>query len=119
MEITAKTCPEYNARLRTAADLINKVKVEIKRNTLVKKNIVWLELTGCSGNIISLLDGANPDFKYLITDMVNFTYNNSLMAAEGEAAIESLINTTGTDYILAIEGAISTKITLSTSQSIK
>jgi hydrogenase small subunit len=54
-----------------------------------KTNLIWLELTGCSGNIISLLDGHNPNFQYLITDMVNLIYSNSLMSAEGEAATQN------------------------------
>lgn len=109
MEINANTCPEYNLRLSAANSLIDKVKIDIERNTLVKKKLVWLELTGCSGNIISLLNGANPDFKYLITSMTDFIYNNSLMAAEGEAALYALFNETGQEYILAVEGAVSTK----------
>lgn len=106
---TAKTCPEYAARLQTASDLFSKVKDEIRNGTLVKKNLVWLELTGCSGNIISLLDGANPDFKYLISQMTDFIYDNSLMAAEGETAMEKLMGITDKEYILAVEGAVATK----------
>lgn len=109
MEKSIKTCPEYDAKLGKARDLVNKAKEEIERAALTKKNLVWLELTGCSGNIISLLNGENPDFKYLITGMVNLIYNNSLMAAEGEAAIDQLMNIRGRDYILAVEGAIATK----------
>ena len=41
--------------------------------------------------------------------MVNFIYNNSLMAAEGEFAMEKLFGSIGHDYILAVEGAVSTK----------
>ena len=41
--------------------------------------------------------------------MVNFIYNNSLMAAEGEGAMEKLFSMTGKDFILAVEGAVSTK----------
>ena len=32
-----------------------------------KTNFVWLELTGCFGNIISLLDGDHPDLSFLIS----------------------------------------------------
>ncbi len=64
-----KSCPSYAARLETAYELFNKVREEISKGKLIKKNLVWLELTGCSGNIISLLDGSNPDFKYLISQM--------------------------------------------------
>ncbi len=104
-----KPCPEYVARLETARELFNKVRAEISKGKLVKKNLVWLELTGCSGNIISLLDGSNPDFKYLISQMTNYIYDNSLMAAEGEKAMEQLMGISGEEYILAVEGAVATK----------
>ncbi|HEX2938070.1 MAG TPA: Ni/Fe hydrogenase, partial [Ruminiclostridium sp.] len=71
-------------------------------------NLVWLELTGCSGNIISLLDGDHPDFSFLISHMVNLVYNNSLMAAEGNSAMEQLKAVLDTPYILAVEGAVAT-----------
>ena len=106
---TNQTCPEYATRLRTASDLLNRVKDEIKRGRLVKRNLVWLELTGCSGNIISLLDGENPDFKYLLSQMTHFIFDNSLVAVEGEAAMDKLMSITDKDYILAVEGAVATK----------
>ena len=106
---TNKTCPEYATRLKTASDLLNRVKDEIERGRLVKRNLVWLELTGCSGNIISLLDGENPDFKYLLSQMTHFIFDNSLVAVEGEAAMDKLMSITDKDYILAVEGAVATK----------
>lgn len=99
----------YESRLKTAAGLIEKAKNEFAKGNIKKKNLVWLELTGCSGNIISLLDGANPDIKYLITSMTNLVYNNSLMTAEGERAVSHLFDTLNTDFILAVEGAVATK----------
>ena len=71
-------------------------------------NLVWLELTGCSGNIISLLDGDHPDLSFLISHMVNLVYNNSLMSAEGNSAMEHLKAVQDTPYILAVEGAVAT-----------
>lgn len=103
------SCPNFNTRLETTSVLVNKVVNSVKQKTIKKRNLIWLELTGCSGNIISLLDGANPDFKSLATQMVNFIYDNSLMAAEGEAAMEKLFGIIDDDYILAVEGAVSTK----------
>lgn len=102
-------CPEYQSRLNTAASLVDTVKTQISQSVLKEKNLVWLELTGCSGNIISLLDGANPDFKYLISKMAHFIYNNSLSACEGQNAMEQLFGVLGSDYILAVEGAVATK----------
>ncbi len=109
MSNTSITCSEYRARLSTAASLLETVKTQIKHGVLRKRNLVWLELTGCSGNIISLLDGSNPDFKYLISQMTNFIYNNSLSVSEGQSAMEQLFSVLGNDYILAVEGAVATK----------
>lgn len=102
-------CPNFYTRLETTSLLVHKVIDSVKQNKKKKRNLIWLELTGCSGNIISLLDGANPDFKSLATQMVNFIYDNSLMAAEGEYAMEKLFSVMDDDYILAVEGAVSTK----------
>ncbi|MCW2276847.1 hydrogenase small subunit [Heliophilum fasciatum] len=77
--------------------------------TQAKPNLLWLELTGCSGNIISLLDGAHPGFIDLVTSLVNFRYNNSLSAGESSDAMDQLLATLGTDFILIVEGAVATK----------
>ncbi len=74
-----------------------------------KLKMIWLELTGCSGNIISLMNANEPDLIYLLKNMVNLTYNNSLMALEGEKAFEKFLETLESEFILAIEGAVSTK----------
>ena len=102
-------CPNFNTRLETTSVLVDQVIESINLNKIKKRNLIWLELTGCSGNIISLLDGANPDFKSLATQMVNLIYSNSLMVSEGEAAMEKLFSSIDDDYILVVEGAVSTK----------
>lgn len=102
-------CSKYEEGLESARLLVNQVGERIRNGTLQKKKLVWLELTGCSGNIISLLDGVNPDFKYLITSMVDMAYSNSLMVQEGEQAIAQLMHLKDKDFILAVEGAAATK----------
>lgn len=109
MSNRSSSCPEYRARLNAASSLIDTVKLQIRQGVLKKRNLVWLELTGCSGNIISLLDGNNPDFKYLISNMTYFIYSNSISASEGQSAMEQLFSVLGSDYILAVEGAVATK----------
>ncbi len=74
-----------------------------------KINLIWLEACGCSGNIISLLNANDPDVVYFLDEMVNMTYNNSLMANEGEIAIERFLETLNTEFILVVEGAVSLK----------
>ncbi len=101
-------CPIYNPCL-SSTHLVDTVKKQMIQGILHKRNLVWLELTGCSGNIISLLDGSNPDFKYLISQMTNFIYNNSLSANEGQNAMEQLFRVQESDFILAVEGAVATK----------
>ncbi|WP_419821533.1 hydrogenase small subunit [Anoxybacterium hadale] len=71
--------------------------------------MVWLELNGCSGNIISLLDGADPGFDYMISEMVELVYEHSLMSAEGEEALEHLFALMDQEFILAVEGAVPLK----------
>lgn len=74
-----------------------------------KLNAIWLEATGCSGNIISFLDAENPDATYVLKNLINLTYNNSIMAKEGEDAFDTFVQTLSTDFILLVDGAVSTK----------
>jgi hydrogenase small subunit len=98
--------PEPVTNEAIAQRLVQEAQHGINSGTLKKRNLVWLELTGCSGNIISLLNGTNPDFEYAITSMVNLVFDNSLMAAEGEKAMERLMSIQDEDFILAVEGAV-------------
>jgi hydrogenase small subunit len=81
----------------------------IQNGQFKKKKLVWLELAGCSGDILSLMNGFNPNLEYMITSMVDLVYNNSLMAAEGEQAIRHLMDVLDEEFILAVEGAVATK----------
>jgi hydrogenase small subunit len=76
-----------------------------------KPKLVWLELNGCSGNIISLLNGSEPRFEYMITEMADLVFDQSLIACEGERAMDVLFSLPEQDeeYILAVEGAVATK----------
>lgn len=101
--------PEPLTNEAIAARLTNTVLRSINKGLIKKKNLVYLELNGCSGNIISLLNGQNPDFEYMLNSMVNLRYCNSLMAAEGEQAIAKLMEAQNEEYILAVEGAVALK----------
>ncbi|MFG6497255.1 hydrogenase small subunit [Fictibacillus sp. UD] len=101
--------PEPMTNEAIASRLTNLAKKKIRDGLIKKKNLVYLELNGCSGNIISLLNGQNPDFEYTMNSMVNILYSNSLMASEGEQAIQRLMNALDEDYILAVEGAVALK----------
>lgn len=99
----------YECTSKFASALFEGVRESISSGQLQRKKLVWLELTGCSGNIISLLDGNNPDFKYLASQMVEFVYDNSLIVKQGQKAMEQLFSVLDSDFILAVEGAVTIK----------
>ncbi|MCQ1529604.1 hydrogenase small subunit [Lutispora saccharofermentans] len=102
-------CPVVDAKNVTAARIIDLAIEKSRQMPESKMNLIWLEAAGCSGNIISLLNADNPGVGYLLKSMVNMTYSNSLMQAEGEMAYEKLADTLNTEFILVVEGAAATK----------
>ncbi|MBT2681708.1 hydrogenase small subunit [Bacillus sp. ISL-35] len=101
--------PEPLTNEAIAERLTNTAIKQLDRGLIKKRNLVYLELNGCSGNIISLLNGQSPDFEYALNSMVDLRYSNSLMAAEGEQAIAKLMEAMNEDFILAVEGAVALK----------
>lgn len=99
----------FDLKSQTAMALINESIKNIYKGNVSKMNLIWLEATGCSGNIISLLNGENPGLYYLLKEMVNLKYDNSLTPLQGEEAYKEFINTLNTEFILVVEGAISLK----------
>lgn len=97
------------SKKRCQREVIASTLKEITNNSLKKLNLIWLEACGCSGNIISLLNGENPDIPYFLTEMVNITFNNSIMGAEGERAFEKFLETLDTEFILVVEGAVTSR----------
>lgn len=102
-------CSILDSKDMTAKKIIELAINEVRNSGSKKMNLIWLEATGCSGDIISLLNAENPDVIYLLQELVTLKYNNSLMAAEGEAAYKQFLDTLDTEFILVVEGAISTK----------
>lgn len=103
------SCSVPEEKKKTAHRIIDETMKNIRSQGTPKINAIWLEATGCSGNIISLLDAASPDAVYLLREMVNLTYNNSIMAKEGERAFEAFLWTLNTEFILLVDGAVSLK----------
>lgn len=102
-------CPMAKSKHSAAKELIEAAISEVKAKKKAKMNLIWIEAAGCSGNIISLLDGGAPDVGYFLTDMVDLKYDNSIMKAQGEQAQEQLLAALDTEFILIVDGAISTK----------
>jgi len=101
-------CPLTDIKVYTSKRLAEEARDMVKKQNTKKINAIWLEVTGCSGNIISLLNSENPGLYDVLTDIVNFTFNNTLMGAEGEFAFEKFLETLDTEFILLVDGAVST-----------
>jgi Ni,Fe-hydrogenase I small subunit len=85
IKLTSKErCPLTEVKIKTSKRLANDVVEMINNKNTKKMNAIWMEVTGCSGNIISFLNSENPGIYDILTDIVNFTFNNTLMGAEGD-----------------------------------
>lgn len=102
-------CPFTDGKSNVAWSLAQEAMVKVMNQSIPKLNAIWLEVTGCSGNIISLLNSDNPNAYEVLTNIINITFNNTLMGAEGEAAYDKFLETLDTDFILLVDGAVSTK----------
>lgn len=102
-------CFITEAKRITAKKFVDNTIEMLENQNTPKLNAVWLEMTGCSGNIISFLNSENPGIYQVLTSIVNLTYNNTLMGAEGEFAYEKFLETLDTDFVLLVDGAVSTK----------
>lgn len=102
-------CPILDSKDVTARKMMDLVVDEIKSKIINKINLIWLEVTGCSGNIISLLNAENPNSEFLLKEITSLKYSNSLMFAEGDAAFQQFLDTLETEFILVVEGAVATK----------
>lgn len=109
MEGISGYCPMIDSKNSTGRKIVDLVIQEIESNNLAKMNLIWLEATGCAGNIISLMNAQNPDVLYLLKKMTNLKYNNSLMSAQGQEAFQIFLDTLDTEFILVVEGAVATK----------
>ncbi len=101
-------CPLPNSKPYMPLNYINRAIESIRQGTAQKPNCIWLETSTCFGEIIALLDGENPGVPFLLTDLVNMTFFNSIMTDSGEAAYERILNTinSGEPYIFIVSGAI-------------
>lgn len=93
----------------TAESLIKEVSELIHDKKDHKINAIWLEATGCSGNIMSFINGENPGLLDILTGIIDLKFNNTLMTTEGDKAFEQFLNTLNTEFILLVDGAVSTK----------
>lgn len=102
-------CPLNTSKKSIAEILTDETLALLRENKAKKIDAIWLEATGCSGNIISFINGENPGIFYILTQLINLKFNNTLMSTEGEKAFEQFLDTLNGEFILLVDGAISTK----------
>ncbi len=74
-----------------------------------KPPVVWLELMTCTGDYLSIANTLNPNMRELLFDTIELHFSNTTMAAEGNKAIETLIETVEREkgeFILIAEGTV-------------
>lgn len=100
-------CPMIESRITTSRRLAEDAVVKVMNQSVPKMNAIWLEVTGCSGNIISFLESDTPNAYEVLKNIVNMTFDDTIMGEEGYAAYQRLLDTLKTDFILLVDGAIS------------
>lgn len=77
----------------------------------VKPPLIWLETNTCAGDILSVLNIANPTFPELVEDLFDLRHTISLMFGDGSQTIEILEAAAAgdiKDYYLVVEGTVPT-----------
>lgn len=100
-------CSILDSKHSISTHIVKKATENIKSGTINKMNALWIEASGCSGNIISYLDGNKPDIIYTLSNLINLKYQNSLMSTQGNFAFNNIIDTLDTEFILIVDGAVS------------
>lgn len=71
--------------------------------------VLWIQGQGCTGCSVSLLNSVEPTIKAVLLDIISLQYHPTVMASEGETALENLYRVAKEykgKFSLAIEGAI-------------
>lgn len=74
--------------------------------------VIWLEMMTCTGDFLSVANTLHPNMRQLLFDTIDLHYSNTVMAAEGDTAIDSLMKTVEREkgeFILIAEGTVPLK----------
>lgn len=103
-------CPKGDSKLRSIAIAMAKRAVkEITEGRSRRINAIWLETSGCFGEVISLLNADDPDVVYFLRNIVNVTFLGSISGDQGEEALNRIFETLNTEFVFIVCGAIPTK----------
>ena len=77
-----------------------------------RRSVIWLSFQECTGCLETLLRSSSPTVGSLIFDFISLDYQETLMAAAGSAAEQTLREAVAAnkgEYLLAIDGSIPVK----------
>ena len=91
------------------SQVFNPALVSALEKGLTTHPVLWIQGQGCSGCSVSLLNSVDPSIKKILLDIISLQYHPTVMAAEGETALENLYRVAEEykgKFSLVVEGAI-------------
>lgn len=105
-----KICTILTATMGLPHALVKKVEASVKAKR--KPTVIWLHFMECTGCSETLLRASHPPLGRFLLEIVDLAYHETLMAGAGHQAEEALkraMQEAKGQYILVVEGAVSTK----------
>ena len=73
---------------KLAMNMINNAIDNVENNRVKKINAIWLETSGCFGEVISLLNSEDPNLIYMLEKFVDMKYFGSIQGDQGCISIQ-------------------------------
>jgi hydrogenase small subunit len=103
-----KFCTVMTAALALPVDQVSRVVAALE--SARRPQVIWLEFQDCAGCTEALLRAPRPTVAEIVLDVLSVNYHETIMAAAGQQAEEAKRATIEAgDYLLLVEGSISTK----------
>jgi hydrogenase small subunit len=103
-----KFCTVMTAALALPLDEVSRVAAALEG--VRRPPAIWLEFQDCAGCTEALLRAPRPTVAEIVLDVLSLNYHETIMAAAGQQAEEAKQATIEAgDYLLLVEGSISTK----------
>ncbi len=105
-----KICTLITATMGLPHNFVERVEAAVK--TPKKPTVIWLNFMECTGCTETLLRSSHPPLGRFLLEIINLEYHETIMAgagAQAEAALEKAMKAYKGEYILVVEGAVSTK----------
>lgn len=105
-----KICTILTATMGLPHSFVEKVEAAVQAKK--KPTVIWLNFMECTGCTETLLRASHPPLGRFLLEIVDLPYHETLMAGSGhqaEEALEKAIKANKGEYVLVVEGAVSTK----------